>query len=393
MEEAREETIGFARRRFDGPLPEGGRNGFRRNRVRGRTFTTKRKPRSCVVDTCKQNHPPRVCKAFKGLPVKMRNEPTGIANRCFRCLAAGHHNRECPNVKRCGVDGCLSTNHSGSLHESTTHQLTDRSQGQLKMNASPFRPEEQPNLEPRTLQATGASTRDPPPVTSNLNPQKQAHNTSHVEHVSLVILPAMISKGNKELRVMVNPCSTSSYVSEDAADELELKRQELNLTIARTGGTEVMTQSRGVELTVTNLDGKFSSSSQAHVLCNIAGETQAIRWSEVKDKWPHLHQVPFESLSKRRQIDVMIGSDHPVFHHVLKEACGDQPNDPIARFRNFGWVCFGPTLVEDFRCNTHSHSTGTYCCSSQVNKPPPPGDILRAFWELEPLTIVDKPEQ
>ena len=88
----------------------------------------------------------------------------------------------------------------------------------------------------------------------------------------------------------------------------------------------------------------------------------------------------------------MIGSEHLVFHHLLKEACGDQPNDPIERLTNLGWVCFGPTLVEEFRRNTHSHFTRTYC-SSQVNKPPPPDDILRAFWELESLGIVDKPEQ
>ena len=177
---------------------------------------------------------------------------------------------------------------------------------------------------------------------------------------------------------MLDPCSTSSYVSEDAAEELELHGQELNLTIAGTGGKEVKTRSRRVELTVTNLDGKFSSPLQAHVLDNIAGDTPAIRWSELKDKWPHLRQVPFENVSRRRQIDIMIGSDYPVFHHVLKEACGDQPNDPVTRLTNLGWVCFGPTLVEEFRRNTHSHFTRTYR-SSQVNKPPPPDDILRAF--------------
>ena len=87
----------------------------------------------------------------------------------------------------------------------------------------------------------------------------------------------------------------------------------------------------------------------------------------------------------------MIGIDHPVFH-VLKEACGDQPNDPIACLKNLGWVCLGPALVEEFRHNTHSHFTRTYR-SSQVNKPPPPDDILRAFWVLESLGLVDKPEQ
>ena len=209
-----------------------------------------------------------------------------------------------------------------------------------------------------------------------------------------MILPAMISNGNKELwvNVMLDPCSTSSYISEDAAEELELQGQELNLTIAGTGRTEVKAQSRRVNLTVTNLDGKFSNPLQAHVLCNIAGDTPAILWSDLKNKWPHLHQVPFESVSKRRQIDVMIGSEHPVFHRLLKEACGDQPNDPIERLTNLSWVCFGPTLVEEFRRNTHSRFKCTYC-SSQVNKPPPPDDILHAFWELESLGIVDKTEQ
>lgn len=40
---------------------------------------------------------------------------------------------------------------------------------------------------------------------------------------------------------MLDPCSTSSYISEEAAEELELHGQELNLTIAGTGRVEVKT--------------------------------------------------------------------------------------------------------------------------------------------------------
>lgn len=40
------------------------KNCFRGNQVRGRTFTTKSKPRRCLVNTCMQNHPSWVCKAF-----------------------------------------------------------------------------------------------------------------------------------------------------------------------------------------------------------------------------------------------------------------------------------------------------------------------------------------
>ena len=54
---------------------------------------------------------------------------------------------------------------------------------------------------------------------NDLAPREQTHNTSHAEHVSLMILPALISNGNKGLRVnvMLDPCSTSSYISEEAA--------------------------------------------------------------------------------------------------------------------------------------------------------------------------------
>ena len=133
IQEAREETSGFGKRKSD--EPEGRRNGFRSERVRGRTFNTKSNSKSCIVETCKQNHPPWVCKAFKELPVLKRKELIGSAKRCYRCLAVGHLSKECPNTKRCGVDGCLSTHHSSYLHENTSHHLADRSQGQLHVGA------------------------------------------------------------------------------------------------------------------------------------------------------------------------------------------------------------------------------------------------------------------
>ena len=68
---------------------------------------------------------------------------------------------------------------------------------------------------------------------------------------------------------MLYPCSTSSYISEDAAKELEFQCQELNLAIAGTGGTEVNTRSHRVELTGTNLDSEFSSPLQAQSLTTL----------------------------------------------------------------------------------------------------------------------------
>jgi len=246
--------------------------------------------------------------------------------------------------KRCGVNGCTSTSHSSYLHDKTLGKTGDWSHDQLRSDAPPFRPLEQPGSGVGASQGTGVSANGSTSEQQQ-NPREQTYSTRHTERVSLMILPALISNGNKELRVnvMLDPCSTSSYISEEAAEELELHGQTLNLTIAGTGGTEIRKCSRQVELTVTNLDGRFSSPLLVHVLDNIAGDTPAIPWTELKKKWPQLCHVPFENVSRGHQVDVMIGSDHPVFHHVLKKACGNQPNDPVAWLTNLGWVCFGPT--------------------------------------------------
>lgn len=190
----------------------------------------------------------------------------------------------------------------------------------------------------------------------------RGYKTSNSDSVSLMILAAVISNGNRTIRVnvMLDTCSTSSYVSEEAAAELELQGQPLDLTISGTGGAEIKQHSRRVELLVSSIDGSFSSSLQAHVLNNIAGDTPSIQWSKIKEKWSHLIDVPFDQVSKRRQIDVMIGSDHPLFHLVLKDVSGSQPTDPIARLTNLGWVCFWPTLVEDHRKESRVHFTRTY---------------------------------
>ena len=88
----------------------------------------------------------------------------------------------------------------------------------------------------------------------------------------------------------------------------------------------------------------------------------------------------------------MLGIDNPVFHYVLEEVRGSQTSDPVARLTNLGWVCFGPTLVNEFRRNSRSHFTRTYR-TCHVDQQPPPDDILRKFWELEALGIKETSEK
>lgn len=208
-----------------------------------------------------------------------------------------------------------------------------------------------------------------------------------------MVLPALIVQGKRtlEVNVMLDPCSTGSYVSEDAAEELQLQGRTQDLTISGTGGAEVKTLSRRVELLVANTTRTFSAKLEANVLDNITGDTPAIPWSELKTKWSHLELIPFEKVAKRKQIDVLIGSDHPVFHRVIREVHGDENSDPIARQTPLGWVCFGPTLKNPLQCKSRAHTTWTYHSEKANNDET--NELLRRFWELDSIGIKDENAQ
>ena len=248
--------------------------------------------------------PPWVCGTFKALPVSKRKELISTSKRRFRCLAAGHRKMNCPqdeHVRRCGLNGCTSDEHSRYLHENAQEAHKDGST--------------QPELERRNDEHSNVTGSQDPARNEN-----RTHTTQQADHVSLMVLPAVIRNGNKSLmvNVMLGNCSTVSYVSEAAVEELMLQGKSQQLTISGTSGSEVKKSARQVEVTVASVDNKFSASLQANVLDNIASDTPAFEWSTLKTNWSHLQSIPFQKVAKRKQIDFLIGSDNLIFHHIQK---------------------------------------------------------------------------
>ena len=320
-----------------------------------RGFNTGKKPRGCIVEECQVDHPPWVCQMFKSLPVASRKELIAKSGHRFRCLASGHHSRNCTRKIPCDIDDCKSITHSRYLHD--------------------------PSIKP----TDGGSNRDDTQSGTRI----QTFSTNQIEKVSLMVLPGFISNANtrKKLKVniMLDPCSTGSYISESAAEELKLRGRSQYLTVSGTGGAKVRKVSRRVRLSVSNVEASFSAAVEADVLDDIAGTTPAIPWSELKEKWPHLQQVPFEKVANRRQIDLLIGSALPLFHQV---------NDPIARRTNLGWVCVGPTSTNSARNGSRIHVTRTYKSDQAATKcNDSTNNFLRKFWELDSMGIREEDSQ
>ena len=301
MDEALEETGEFNKRRQDKRFNRG--------------FNTMGSRRKCIVDKCTIDHPPWVCSKFKELSVTQRKELIAKTGRCFRCLAAGHRSKNCPRSKKCGIYGCESSGHSNFLHDSNRYKSGKGAKASQKPNGE-LADQESPAAEDKT----------------NENSTK-TYAANQVENISLMVLPADVMNGPIKLRVnvMLDPCSTGSYITENAAEELQLEGRMQNLTISGTAGTEVKKLSQRVELSIASVSDDFCAPLEANVLEDITGNTPAIKWNEIKNQWPHLKHIPFQNVAKRPQIDLLIGSDHPVFHQVRREVQRTRTNDPVAR--------------------------------------------------------------
>jgi hypothetical protein len=199
MEEAKEETKGIERTE---------KREERKKRFRG--FNTRSTTRHCVVETCNEDHPPWVCKAFSDLPVSKRRELIAKTGRCYCCLAAGHRNKDCTRTRICGVGGCKSKNHSSYLHDSSFVNQRNKPPASLRTEAPQFQPRE---VRPENGEQPNPGSIPP----TNVQTQERTHKTTKIENVSLMVIPALIGSGNRELKVnaMLDPCSTSSYISEE----------------------------------------------------------------------------------------------------------------------------------------------------------------------------------
>lgn len=166
------------------------------------------------------------------------------------------------------------------------------------------------NWEPDILM--GQKTANP-----GLTHHPKEDSTRGTHNVSLMVLPVLIRNHQEEFKfsMMFDPCLTSSYFSENAAEGLSCadSRKPSRLQLHEEHA-EIKKRSRLVEFSVANLIGSFATPLLAHVLDYIASDTPAFQCVELNDKWPYSQEVSFENVFGWRFIDVIIGSDYQRFH-------------------------------------------------------------------------------
>lgn len=149
---------------------------------------------------CKSNaHYTGSCKAFNELPLQQRLTTIKNSNACFNCLRKAHRVKDCQSKSRCKV--CQSTHHT-LLHKYVQASATSGPQS--------------------------SSTFNQPSVSTSL----LAHSSS------IAVLPSALvqiqdNQGQFHVvRALLDSCSEVSFITEETAKRLQLKRSRVNQEVS-----------------------------------------------------------------------------------------------------------------------------------------------------------------
>ena len=318
----------------------------------GSTSTSEQK---CPV--CQGTHNTIDCSQWKKASVQDRWSIAKDRNICYRCLQNGHLGRNCTSTKKCGIENCEKTHHR-SLHPlSSNEQKSLESQSQKRESRSNFGI----NSEGRIVPAK----------------------------VALRLLPVyLIGKGGhkRKVQAFLDDGSDSSYVRADVARALGIIVEEGNLTISTLVDQNSLVPSGLVKLELESLDGSTRGELGARTLESMCEGLHAPNWQKLKDNWTHLQGIKFPKIPGNRQVDILIGSDHPELTLALEERSG-KPGEPVARKTPLGWTCVGPVKPVNDEC-TNVHVARAYKIDTGLESFDA-DEQLRVLWNMD--VIVSKP--
>lgn len=310
-----------------------------------------------ICTYCTQNHYICHCKEFASRSIPERQDFVKKNNICFNCLVKGHTVSKCRQstvCKKCG------RRHHTLLHFTASKDdkliETDKEKDDPTSNASKTSCNLSVNLK--------AETKD-----------------------DLVILATAVIKvesknsGTYALRALVDQGSQGSFISEAAAQLLNLDRTPITGKISGISNTSVVTTKSMVTLTVHSTKHNASTFQvNAYVLKKLTSLLPSREFSQ--DTWPSSMQLDLAdpNYHKPGSIEVLLGAD--VHAYILLEGL-HKCNSLIALNSRLGWLISG--RVSQTGSTINEHNTVVMQTKIEVDQ------LLRRFWEIEESLPHKKP--
>lgn len=290
---------------------------------------------------CRGSHLISFCADFKRLTVPDRRRMAAEKSLCFICLQTGHRAQQCTVNRVC--QSCQQK-HNTMLHDNIRTAATS-----------------DPTVQANTaVMSTTADLRQRP----------------HVILATAIVNVKDAAGGIHQLRAFLDNGAEHSFVSECAAQLLQLPRQSENESLSAISGINAGRCTQSIWMQVSDrLGNGFVSTVNAFVLKRVTDDFKPVPPQET-DGWPHIRDLALADpeFMMRRRIDLLLGSDI-YWDCVLPDLCR-YDGLPTAQNSYFGWLIGGTRRnanAADRAIQTHHVKVDT---------------LLENFWELEETTSV-----
>ncbi|XP_055922135.1 uncharacterized protein LOC129953210 [Eupeodes corollae] len=299
---------------------------------------------------------------------KSKKTSSNTNNLCFNCLSNSHFTQNCTSTFTCST--CHQKHHS-LLHLNGAANAT-----QVTENIPVPQSNKATSSSVHTSQSGSESTA-PLTAIASANNACLAENEIAPVLLATALIKFLIPAGQPLLlRALLDQGSESSFITESAAQLLNLKKEKNRVKVIGVGESNVSTSNWKVTLTIlSNVNTDFTLQLNALVLPKLSAilPTHKIPMSN----WNHLKNIELADpkFNKPSKIDILLGSD--AYSSIILEGLIKGPQGtPIAQRTELGWVLSGGispdshSQVQAFHIKTESESLD---------------QMLRKFWELEEI--------
>ncbi|XP_014366619.2 uncharacterized protein LOC106717302 [Papilio machaon] len=295
---------------------------------------------------CSKNHFICHCKEFAALDLPQRQDFIKKNGICFNCLVKGHSVNACRQSTTCRK---CSRRHHTLLHFTNPNKTTSVPENDAATHSTP-----------ETSQTTSTVV-------------YKTEVDSDSEEVILATARIAVKSRNGDtivLRALIDPCSQSNFVTEAAAQLLNLERTSISGKITGISSIPLTTKSQVTLNFHAIRNPSHMITAKAYVLRRInsrlpSQELPSDTWpsSEISDLAdPHFH--------KPGSIDVLLGA--VVYAHIILDGIIKRNESLVALNSRLGWLVSG----EVTQSGHQSHKVVVMHTQVEVDQ------LLRQFWEI-----------
>lgn len=279
-----------------------------------------------------EGHTIQRCRKFAALSPTERSKRAREKSICFNCLSSAHRYDNCTSKPNCGECG---GKHHSLLHFKERFDKNNRGEGKVN-------------------QATIANKQSTEVLLAT------ALVNCHAANGASVTLRALIDSG-----------AQSTFITENATQQLQLKKSKNNTNINGFGETSAGKTSGEVNLTFTTLDNELIGAT-ALVFNKFTQYLPSHKIS--KQGWKHIQnlQLADPTFDRPGKVDLIIGAD--AMPDIMLPGFLSGPNGtPMAQETKLGWILSG---------RTNQPQRSTHCFIGIIST----DEILNKLWEIEEIS-------